>query len=267
MGKMNKFFPVTGSFGQLTVYKRHDIDDLIVRYKGGPSKHKFQTEPKLETTRRNATEFGGRSALVSWLLHSLIWIRHLANYNIAGALNSRVRPAQHLDTENEHGQRSVLLSKCPEILAGFDMNRKYPFDTIIRNPVKHTLDRATLTGSIEIPVLRPGINFHAPGNHPMFGFVFTLGVVPDVFHTVYGYNSIKKVGGEENITPTVVYSEWYPVLNGCSATTLNIQIDRTFPDEGYSLVLAIGIRFGTIGANGSIEQVPRAGAAKIIAAI
>src|ERR1044071_6526062 len=149
MGKMNKFFPVIGSFGELTVYKRHDMEELLVRYKGGPSKETFETSEKFETTRRNATEFGGRSALVSWLRHSLTYQAPLADYNIAGALNSRVRPAQDIDTENEHGKRNVLLSKCPEILAGFDLNRKYPFDTIIRNPVRHNLDRTTLTAAID----------------------------------------------------------------------------------------------------------------------
>jgi hypothetical protein len=266
MGRLDPTSPFTflGPIGNISVYKRRDLDKVIVRYKGGPSKRQIKESEKFEKTRRINAEFGGRSIASSWIMFAMWLQKPLADFNIAGPLNSLLRPVQELDTENEKGKRTVLLSRQPSLLEGFDLNRKRPFASIVRNPLRYTLSRAPLQATIDIPALLPGINLQTPGNYPMYSFIAILGVVPDCHFTPQGYQPSQF---EQGVYPKEVYSDWYPVLNGSAATTLEINIGNTPPWDAFTLILSIGIRFGTIGADGNIQQVKYAGSAKILAAI
>src|SRR5688572_12822487 len=109
-------FEFTGSIGNFSYYKRHDMDKVIVRTKGGPSREKVRHSPDFENTRRNNKEFAGRSRATMYIKRGLDTLVSLADYNIAGYLNARLKPVQDLDATNEWGKRSVLLSKNPGIL-------------------------------------------------------------------------------------------------------------------------------------------------------
>lgn len=266
MGSLDPTSPLRflGPIGNISVYKRRDLDKTIVRYKGGPSKKQIKESKKFESTRRINAEFGGRSISSRWIMFAMWLQKELADYNIAGPLNSLLRAVQELDTENEKGKRAVLLSKQPNLLEGFDLNRKRSFSSIVRNPLRYTLSRAPLQATVDIPALLPGINLQTPGNYPMYSFIAILGVVPDCYFTSQGYQPSQL---EQGVYPKEVYSDWYPVLNGSAPTTLEINISNTAPWDAFTLILSIGIRFGTIGADGNIQQVKYAGAAKILATV
>jgi hypothetical protein len=51
----------TGSLHNISAYKRRDMDTIIIRSKGGPSKRMIKSHPSFDLTRRNNKEFGGRS--------------------------------------------------------------------------------------------------------------------------------------------------------------------------------------------------------------
>jgi hypothetical protein len=54
-------------------------------------------------------------------------------------------------------------------------------------------------------------------------------------------------------------------MNGSPATALEVKYPEAPPDEHYSVILAIGIRFGTMCDATTVEQVPYVGAAKVLA--
>jgi hypothetical protein len=151
------------------------------------------------------------------------------------------------------------------VLEGFSLNRRYPFDSIIRNPLRYTLDKQTREASIDIPALVPGINFHVPGRYPLFSLIISPVIIPDLHYGPVGYQPAnnKYVRAESDTKIT----EWYPVLNGSPETSLQMKIRFTPPDEFFILMLTVGIRFGTIGADGNVQQLKRAGSAKILAVI
>jgi hypothetical protein len=265
MATANPGYPFTGSFGNLSVFKRHDMDKLIVRTKGGPSREQVLKSPIFENTRRNNEEFKGRSTATMWLLRALDPLRPLANYNIAGPLNARIKPVQEMDTDGEWGQRNVLFTKKPRILEGFSLNQQRNFDSIIRNTLHFTLNKETLQASIEIPALEPGINFHVEGNFPLYSLIINPVILPNLYFNKMGYEPSHK-----NYVRTVrhlVTTEWYPVLNGSPEMSHQMKIEFTPPDDNYIMMLSIGIRFGTIGADGEIKQLKRTGAAKIIGVV
>lgn len=262
MARLNSDLSFVGSIGKISAYKRRDLDTIILRYKGGPTGKQIKESKNFENTRRVNKEFGGRSLASRWIMTALWPQKLVADFNIAGPLNALLKPMQSLDTENEWGKRSILLSQHRSLLSGFDLNRKHPFNSIIRNPLHHSILRNTLRASIDIPALLPGINFHSPWkHHPVYSFSAALGLLPDWNYVSNGYQPALV---HEGIYPAVVYSDWYPVLSGSPAITLQMGIDQTAPFDPFSLTLAIGIRYGTMGANGTIEQVRYAGSAKVL---
>jgi hypothetical protein len=185
----------------------------------------------------------------------------LADYNIAGPLNALLKPVQELDTVSELGKRNVYLSQQPHLLSGFSLKSTYTFDAIVRNPLAFALSRDMLSAHVEIPSLLPGINFQAPGKHPLYSFVAALGVVPDI---VFNGVSYEAPTGYESFSGIRAESPWYPVLNGSPAMRLDLSLPKTPPDAAFSIMLSIGIRFGTIADGGVVQQVKHAGSAKVL---
>lgn len=261
MAEMTPGFSLIGSISNLSAYKRRGSDKIIIRTKGGPSKEQMNRSPSFEKTRKNNKEFGGRSTASKWIRKGLWPQTLLADYNISGPLNSLLIPVQELDTENQHGRRSVLLSKQPSLLAGFSLNQVYPFDSVVRTPLSYVLDRDRLSAHIDIPALLPGINFHTTVKHPFYSFVAALGVVPDV-----AFNSVKYVAHPDydQLGAKATESAWYPVLSGSPALRLDVSLATPTPDAAFSVMLSIGIRFGTVADGGVVRQVEHAGSAKVL---
>jgi hypothetical protein len=253
-----------GSLSNISVYKRHDLDEPIVRKKGGPTRHQVKKSEHFEKTRLNNSEFGGRSTCSKWI-NDILWpLKPMADYPYTGSLNKWLKAAQELDTVNEWGKRSILLSKDPGLLTGFSVNKRTLFDSIVRVPLQYELLKDTLYSRIDIPALTPGLNFVAHGNHPLYSFTSSLGVIPDFHHD--GNRTYRPAKGYENrYFMYTAKTDWYPVTEGSPATTLEIQLENTPPDNNFSLMLCIGVRFGTIGANNKIEQVKYVGSGKILA--
>src|SRR5262245_62742876 len=55
-------------------------------------------------------------------------------------------------------KRDFAFSKNPQLLNGFNLNRGVLFDSIIRNPVHGIISRDTLSATVEVPALLPGLN-------------------------------------------------------------------------------------------------------------
>jgi hypothetical protein len=152
-------------------------------------------------------------------------------------------------------------------MEGFSLNRKTTFDSVVRCPLAGTIDRNELSARVEIPGLLPGINFFGLQSQAVYSIIAVLGIVPDVFYD----------GGHYQPNPDyrandckMVEHDWYPVPKGSPPTTLEIQLNSKPPNQSFSLVLSVGIRYGTLrGTNiqdaGSVEQVKRRGCAKILA--
>jgi hypothetical protein len=257
--------PVLGTIANLILYKRHDFPDKIfVRKKGGVRSETLKKSPRFENARRCSTEFGGRAVASRLIMSSMYELKKLANYNIAGPLNSHMIQLHQLDTVNEWGQRSVLLSKQPQLLEGFNFNKDFTFDSRVKSRINFSIEKENLKASLEIPALIPDINFDQRGNFPLFSLITTLTFIPDVIYKTKEYEGAI---GNHYFTNTA-YTEWYPVLNGSPAVTLTPYIPAYTPtNDSYVLLLGIGIRFGTIGRDGEIKQLKRTGSAKIIGAV
>jgi hypothetical protein len=253
-----------GSIHDLSFYKMKGVEEVIVRRKGGPSKKKIRTDPNLEMVRRYNAEFGGRAKAAKWIMRALSFQKPLADHNVAGPLNSLLTLAQNLDTVGELGERNVRLSASPLILKGFSLNRNNPFDSTVRFPVAYELSRETAAATVRVPELIPGINLFTPGKYPLFCLQVTLGIVPDIVFSKGGYELVNPdYEYFEHGQPQAV-SDWYPVVKGSPATTLEVKYTRFPLDGNFTLVLAIGVKYGILQDTQTILQAKHAGCAKVL---
>lgn len=269
MAFLDSGFDFTGSLGDFSAYRRRDMDKVIIRRKGGASKDKIKTWDSFENTRRNNAEFGGRSAMTKRIMRSMWSQKAMADYNIAGPLNALMKTLQVTDAVNDWGRRSILLSRDPQILAGFSLNKTTLFDSVLRTPVPATISRETLTARVELPEIIPGINFFAQRSHPMFQVKATLGVIPDMVYNAEKERYLPTSPAFEKIgMPVSAQTEWYPVLRGAPATVLELSYPPiTAEPSTYTLILAVGICFGRILGTSTIDQVKHAGTARVVACV
>jgi len=246
----------TGTLGGLSAYKRRDMDETIVRVKGGASKRKIKTAPSFVRTRENNEEFIGCGVAASWLRWALKDVKHLADYNFTPILTKLAKLMQKQDTANVKGERSVLISEFGYMLEGFHLNRKYTFDSVVRYPLRAEISRASGSAIIEIPELRPGINLFIPWRYPLYRFVLSLQSVIDL-HYNYPRLPLGELGGTRP-----VYTEWQSVQQLYKGETLQVQLEKWREDK--TMILAVGLEMGMPVTNTVVDTMKYAGCAKIL---
>jgi hypothetical protein len=259
-------FAFTGKLDMLSAYRMRGVDKIVVRRKGGPSREKIKTGASFANTRRTMSEFGGCSRHGSYVRMAMLQIRHLSDYNFGSDINSVMRQVQLRDGTGEWGRRRITLSEHTRLLEGFSTVRKAPsFDSIVRAPVYYTMDRANRSARIDIPELLRDINYFPQNNHPLFRLTVTLGIVPDVTFDVPSKEYLPPDWYSRLYNSIEMSTDWNPSLEGMKSTTLELAMDVLPPDNRWTLMLSIGIEYGSFRENGKIKEVPRFGAAKIMA--
>jgi hypothetical protein len=257
---------ITGSLGNLSFYKMRGVDKIVVRQKGGAPREYVKNSPTFNVPRLYMSEFGGCSKMgkeVRFMMHP---VRVLSDYNFSGFINKALKIVQKQDGTGELGQRSIMLSKHPGLLAGFQLNKNTMFDSVLRTPITYVLDRKTLSARVNIPALLRDINFHPNNRHARFCIDVSLGIVPD-----FTFDPRERAYKPSDwyttmFSPESVSSPWFPALKGSPATSLEIKLTDQVPaDESYSLMLTVGVRYGSPMEDDVVKDVKRAGVAKVIA--
>lgn len=252
----------TGSLGGFSAYRMRGSDKIILRKKGGPSRKQVLTGKNFVRLRENMKEFSGAGKLAGALRLSLVHVKHLAGHNITATLTKVCNMIQQLDPVGDRGQRSIFLSRHRFMLAGFRLNEKQPFQSIVTGPVGCTLNRKTKSAKVTLPSLIPGINLHLPWKQPLYRFCLSLGVVSDVVYERGDYDD-----HHQEVISTELDTAWHVVKNPFQSQTLELKLDlpKALKDT-QTLVFAIGIEMGALGPNGEIDAVKYAGSACILVA-
>jgi hypothetical protein len=256
---------MTGSLGELSFYTMRGVDKTVVRRKGGAPKEYVKNSPTFAVPRRYMSEFGGCSKMGKEVRLMMSPVRELADYNFSGFVNKALKIVQKQDATSELGRRAITLSRHPGLLTGFQLNKYTTFDSVVRTPLTYTLDRATLSARVNIPTLLRDINFHPNNKHTRFRIELSLGIVPDfTFDSADG--KYKPQAWYTNVfAPKTVSSPWYPALKGSPASMLEINLTDQVPaNESYSLMLSVGVRYGAPMEDDVVQEVKRAGAAKVL---
>ena len=264
MAKLTSASSLTGTHDNLTAYRPPGVDGIVVRRKGGVAGHIIKSAPNYENTRRNNTEFKGRSIASGWIMRMMHPVKRLADHSIGGQLNALLKPVQELDTESRLGERNVVLSRSKDLLQGYSLNNNFPFHYVVRTPPACTVSREELSATIRIPQLLPQVNFYPSPIAPVFSIMACLGVVPNLFHSSGSYTShddYHKVG------PVVATSPWYSCAEGCGHFDLNLRIPTPLPDQNFTLILSAGVCYGDLMSSNTIRQRKKSGCGAILAVV
>lgn len=260
MAKLNGPLDFTGSIGNLTFYKTRLSDQTIVKEKTIHSGRRTKKDPRFKRSDQMAGEWDGCVTAFKWLHRVLRTLDATADYNYSGQLQGLMKPLQKLDTAGAYSQRSVWLSRHPHLLEGFTLSLKTPFDTLVRTPLQCSIQKDALSAQVSIPELLTGVNFHPHTSHPYFRVMASLGLVPDVHYSAYGYTPDITPGSN---LPHVVATEWAGVKKGMPETALELQLPFTVSYPTYSLVLAVAVCFGSPDVLGHIQAVKYCGSGRI----
>lgn len=261
MAKLNGTLDVTGTIGNLTFYKTRTSNQTIVKEKTVHSRSRTKKDPRFRRRDQMAGEWAGCVTAFKWLHRILKPLDATADYNFSGHLQGLMKPIQKLDTKGVYSQRSVSLSRHPHLVEGFTLSLKTPIDTLLRTPLLCSLDKDSQSARVSLPEIITGLNFHPRTPHPYFRVLASLGVVPDVHYSPYGYTPDIPAG---SYLPHVVRTEWKVVKQGIAETVLELQLPYTVEYPTYSLVLAVAISFGTLDVLGHIEAVKYCGSGRIV---
>jgi len=254
----------TGRLSDLSAYTMKGSDKIIIRTKGGPTKKQIKKSPSFHNTRLHLQEFSGCSNGSKHIRMAIHPVKHLADYHFTGPLNALCRMIQKMDTVNKWGERSILFSKQSHVLAGFQLNRKNPLDSVIRHPLHTTIDRTTGSAVVQVPELRQKLNLFLPWEAPCFRLVFSLGVVAD---RIYNGQDFKDAAGIKEFHTQSFYTPWLHIKQSFAATTVTLQLEHPEALQDYhTLILSAGIEMGMPVTDSEINRVRHAGSAKIIAA-
>lgn len=259
MARLTGALSFTGKVGGLSGYTRKDIDGVFIRTKGGASKTKIKTSKKFERTRENNSDWKGCGKAAGRIRWAVLDVAHLKDYNFTADLSALCKAMQLQDTENIRGQRSILFSQNRELLEGFRLTQRNPFDSVVRHPLKYEISRESGRAIVKLPKLMSGINLFIPWQYPLFRFVISLQAITDMH-----YNYLPADRNNTDRAP-VVYTEWRTTEQNYAEEYIELQLKGGgAPDDTWTLILSVGLEMGMPVSNNVVNTVKYVGCAKIL---
>lgn len=256
-------FQLSGSIGNISFYTRRDSDKVIMRTKGGVNGKKMKRLPQFEGFRNQQKEWAGCTKLASGIRGSFWDIRQLADYNLTPVLNALANKMQKAAEEGEKGSRPVLLSDYRPALEGFNLNRKNPYNSVLRVSTTGTLDREQLSAKVTFDRMQPDNDLLNFRQLPYYRLLATLGTVSDMVAKPTGYEPVVP---ELHAASVMVSSEWMPASAAREAVSLELHMgdEVGYLTDDVTVVLSVGIEFGETGIDGKPAPVKYAGCGKVL---
>jgi len=265
MVKIKGPFKLNGSIAGISFYTMRGSDKVIMRTKGGASKEKIKNLPQFAGLRKQQKEWSGCTQFGSLARYSFGGLHRVADINLTPELNRIGKRLAKLDTVSPVGQRSIKLSEYKEFLEGFDFNKDYPINTVLRVLPRWEIDRDQLKGVVTFPRINTDINLLNIQKLPFFRLVIAIGTVSDIIYDpdkeayfplvseVHGYSST--LTGEWNSAKTILPEQ-----------TMTVQMEEqvSHMTDNVTVLLTMAVEFGNIGDTKLPVEVKYAGCGKVI---
>jgi len=266
MAIVKGFMQITGSIKGVSFYTRRGSDKVIMRTKGGATKDQIAQSPKFDKTRKQQKEFKGCSKFSSLSRYAFGGLHRLADYNLTPVLVKVGSSLKKLDTSSEIGKRSLKLSENKQALEGFNFNRNYPFNTVLRILPRWELDREQLKADITFPRINTEIDLLNIQKLPFFRLIIAIGTISDMaYNTIINeYEPIVyNLHGHSN-TLTGNWNSTQSIIPGQTMTIQMTDEEILSLTDNVSVLVSIAIEFGNIGNASEPVEVKYAGCGKVI---
>ena len=257
---------LSGSLSNISFYTRRGSDQVIARTKGGASGDKIKRLPQYEGMRLQQKEWSGVTKMASAVRYTFGGLHRMADYNLTSVLNGLANKMQKADTTSEKGKRPVRLSQFRQALDGFNFNRNYPFNTVMRVSTSYELNRETLSASVTIPRIKTDMDLLNIQRLPYFRIIVVLGAVSDMVFDDKLKDYIPTVAALHGVS-VVNNSQWFSANTILEEQTLTAQLSEkqaSLLTDEVSVVLSIAVEFGMVGFTGEPVEVKYAGCGKVI---
>lgn len=257
---------MTGSVSGFSFYTVRGSDKIIVRTKGGAKKEKIATLPQFAGLRKQQKEWSGCAKFGSITRYAFGGLHRIADYNLTPALNGIGKNLMKLDTELETGKRSLKLTVFKQALEGFNFNRNYPLNTVLRVSPTVELNREKLQAIVTIPRINTDIDLLNGQRLPFFRLLLAIGTVSDLeykaelndyYPLVFNLHGVSKTfTGAWNSTQTILPDQILTV--GLGQEEMNQLTDNV------TVLVSLAVEFGNVGFTGEPVEVKYAGSGKVI---
>ena len=266
MAIVKGFMQITGSIKGVSFYTRRGSDKVIMRTKGGATKDQIEHSPKFKNVRKQQKEFKACAKFGSLSRYAFGGLHRLADYNLTPVLVKVGSSLIKLDMTSEFGKRSLKLSENKQVLEGFNFNRNYPFNTVLRIFPRWELDRENLKAEITFPRINTDIDLLNIQKLPFFRLIIAIGTISDLI-----YNPIIKeyepilydLHGHSN----TLTGKWNSTQSIIPEQTMTIQMsdeEASFLTDNVSVLVSMAVEFGNVGNASEPVQVKYAGCGKVI---
>lgn len=257
---------MTGSLGNVSIYKRRGSDDLIMRTKAGPSGDKIKRLPQYEGIRHQQKEWSGCTKGASGIRTAFGGLQRIADYNLSATLNGLANKMQKADNTAEKGKRPVRLSLFKQALDGFNFNRMYPFNSVVRVGISFEIDRDQLQAQVTIPRINTNIDLVNVQRLPYFRLIVVLGTASDMCFDEHLRDYLPAVPALHGAT-AITQTAWLPASGVEEEQLLTVALKSTqqaLLTNEVSILLSIAVEFGTVGFDGKPVEVKYAGSGKVL---
>lgn len=257
---------MTGSISGLSFYTRRGSDEIIVRTKGGVSGDKIKRLPQYEGLRKQQKEWSGTTKMGSGVRSALGGLHRLADYNISPTINSIASKMQKANQTDEKGKRPVCLSKYKHSLIGFNLNRQFLFNSVLRSQLSFDIDREKLTAFVQFSAINTDFDLMNVQRLPYFRLIVSLGTVSDM---IFKAELDDYTPSTPNLHGIAINqsTDWFPTTGRVEPTELNLQMNDSdciqLTDE-VSVILSVAIEFANIGIDNQPIAVKYAGSCKVL---
>ena len=241
MAKLSGPIGFQGKLSDISAYTMRGCEGTVLRMGWGPSKEDIKTKDNYVNTRRNNAEFGGLSRTASYIKALFDPIETILDYNIQATLTGLLKQMQVEDKESPWGKRNVPISKKSYLLEGLTLNKRNLFDAVVPSPFHIEMDKETGKALVRTPELMPSINFFPPPTFSVCRISAVLSFLPDFLYAIPRY---KPLHDAPQWSPSKASSEWFRAREGCPSTELSLSLPGSLPEQGFVLLVAVGIEVG-----------------------
>lgn len=256
----SKALDITGRLGQFSLYKPKGSDKIIARTRGGASRKQILKSPKFALTRLHNEEFGTAAKGGCEIRRAMLHLRHLADHNFTPPLNALCRSIMKMDESRGLGDRMMYFSTYHYLLDGFNLNKRYPFNNVVKQPIFCAIDRNTCSATVQLPDLLPGINLSLPWQQPMYRIIMSMDIISDGSGADKSNTASRPLLMNQPAT-----TSWRLATQSYKGETIPLQPDTPKSlSSDETLVVCIGIEMGTLISDAVIERVKYAGSGKVL---
>jgi len=266
MAIVKGFMQITGSIKGVSFYTRRGSDKVIMRTKGGATKEQIKHSPKFIQTRKQMKQFGGAAKFGSLSRFAFGGLHRLADYNLTPVLIKMGNNLMKLDTTSEFGKRNLMLSEYKQVLEGFNFNREYPFNTVLRILPRLEIDRKQLKATVTIPRINTDIDLLNIQKLPFFRLIIVIGTISDLTynpdHNEYEPVTYDLHGHSETLT-----GKWNSTQTILTEETMTVHMseeEANLITDNVTVLLSMAVEFGNVGLTSEPVEVKYAGCGKVI---